>query len=262
MSKIPLLGFGTWQLEGQKVINPLESALKIGFRHIDTAYIYGNQKEIGTVIKNSGIKREELFVTTKLWHDFMDKDQVSTAFENTLTDLQMDYVDLYLIHWPNKIVPMVDTLGEMAKLKDEGKIKAIGVSNFTIRHLEEAMASGIEITNNQVELHPTFNQQELRKFCEQNNISITAYSPIGQGKDLSEKIVVDLANKYQTTGSGIILAWLRQRNIIAVPRSSDERHISENWDSLKVEMSAEDLDLMETIPQKPRQVNPGFSEFN
>lgn len=261
ITEIPILGFGTWQLEGEKVVKPLELALETGYRHIDMAFIYGNQKQIGKVLKENKILRKDLFITSKLWHDYMGKNEVRPALEKTLDELRTEYLDLYLIHWPNKAVSMTDTLEEFGKLKDEGRIKAIGVSNFTIRHLEEALATGIEITNNQVELHPTFNQKELRKFCEQHNISVTAYSPIGQGKDLSEKIVIDLAKKYQTSESGVILAWLRQRNIVAIPRSSDEKHIQENWDSLKVELNQDDCELMETIEQKPRLVNPGLGEF-
>lgn len=258
---IPILGFGTWQLQGDKVSKAVAIALEVGYRHIDTAYIYGNQNEIGRVIRESGINREDLFITSKLWHDYMEKDQVRPALENTLDELRMEYVDLYLIHWPNREVAMADTLGEMAKLKDLGRVRAIGVSNFTINHLKEALATGVEIANNQVELHPTFNQRELRQFCKEKNISVTAYSPIGQGKDLEEKIIVDLAQKYKTTRSGVVLAWLRQNGIIAVPRSNSEDHIRENWESLKVELEEKDLELMETIEQKPRQVNPGFAEF-
>ncbi|MCL4384126.1 aldo/keto reductase [Patescibacteria group bacterium] len=260
-ASIPILGFGTWQLAGEAARKPLEVALSVGYRHFDTAAAYDNHEVLGEVLKRSGLKREELFVTSKIWRDDLKARDVVAACEEALEELQMPYIDLYLIHWPNREIPIGETLEAMGKLKEDGLIKAIGVSNFTIRHLEEAMKTGIEISNNQVELHPSFNQNELESYCDRHHISLTAYSPVGQGQDLKLPKVQTLAKKYSRSESEIILAWLRQKNIIAIPRSKDPDHILENFKSLDFDLETADLQLMEDIPQERRMINPSFAEF-
>lgn len=258
---IPILGFGTWKLAGEQARIPVEEALKIGFRQIDTAEVYENHGVIGEVLKNCGIKREELFITSKVWRDDLKADDLKNACKRALMELKLHYLDLYLIHWPNKNIPMEETLEAMAELKYEGLIKAIGVSNFTINHLKEALKTGVEIANNQVECHPTFNQMELKKFCDENGIVLTAYSPIGQGQDLNLDIVRQLAAKYNAFGSQIILAWHRQRGIVALPRSAEKAHIWENWNSQEITLDDSDMELMNLIPQQKRMLNPPFAEF-
>lgn len=260
-TSIPVIGFGTWQLPNEEVRKPLETALSVGYRHIDTAAAYDNHEVIGEVLRQSRLRREELFITTKLWRDDLKAQEVTRACQEALEELKLPYIDLYLIHWPNREVPIGETLEALGKLKEAGLIKAIGVSNFTIRHLEEAMKVQIEITNNQVELHPSFNQNELETFCDRNHISLTAYSPIGQGKDLKIPMIQALARKYDRGESEIILAWLRQKNIIAIPRSKEPDHILENFKSLDFDLTTADLQLMEDIPQENRLISPTWNEF-
>lgn len=258
---IPILGFGTWQLPNEKARQPVEMALEAGFRHIDTAAVYDNHQVIGEVLKHSGLKREELFITSKVWREDLRQRSLIEAAQAALETLQTPYLDLYLIHWPNKEIPIAETLETMQNLKEKGLIKAIGVSNFTVHHLEKALEVGVEITNNQVELHPSFNQRNLKNWCQEHNIQVTAYSPIGQGKDLKLPTIVALAKKYGASESQVILAWMRQNNIIAIPRSSDLEHIKENFESQKLELKPEDQELMDQIPQQERMLNPPFAEF-
>lgn len=260
-TSIPILGFGTWELPGENARKPVEIALKTGYRAIDTATIYQNHEVIGEEIEQSGIKREELFLTSKLWRDDMRAEDVEMAAEIALEELKMKYLDLYLIHWPNKAVDMNKTLEEMGKLKDKGLIKAIGVSNFTIHQLEEALKSGVEITNHQVELHPSFNQKEMVEWCKAHKISVTAYSPLGQGKDLKIEILKKLAIKYKVNEAEVILAWIRQKGIIAIPRSSDEKHITDNFASLSLTLDGHEMEMIDNVAQEKRIVRPSFAEF-
>ena len=260
-TNIPVLGFGTWELPGENAREPVEMALKAGYRHIDTATIYKNHEVIGEVLASSGIDRKELFITTKLWRDDMKAEDVEMAVEIALEELKIPYIDLYLIHWPNKNVDMNKTLEEMGKLKQNGLIKSIGVSNFTIRQLEAVLETGIEICNHQVELHPSFNQKEMIDWCRAHKISVTAYSPIGQGRDLKIEVIKKLASKYKVNEAEVILTWLRQKEIIAIPRSSDEKHITDNFASLNLTLDAHEIEVIDGVTQEKRIVRPPFAEF-
>ncbi len=260
-TQIPLLGFGTWQLTGEEARKPLETALEIGYRHIDTADYYHNHQIIGSVLEESGLPREAVFVTTKVWRSDLRSEDLIRACERSLDELKLTYLDLYLIHWPNKEVPIMETLEAMQELKDNGLIRAIGVSNFDLQHIDEAVKTGIEITNNQVELHPTFNQKGLREHCDRFHVTITAYSPIAQGMDLKLKVVTQLAKQYDVKPSQVILAWLRQSGIIAIPKATSKAHIKENFESLLVQLKPEDMSKMDEIEQRPRMVLPDFAEF-
>jgi diketogulonate reductase-like aldo/keto reductase len=259
---VPLLGFGTWQLQGDECVQAVETALEVGYRHIDTADAYGNHQQVAEAIKNSGISRRELFITTKVWRDKLEKEQVIDSANRFLEELQTPYIDLLLIHWPNNEVPIEESLEGFAQLLEDKKIKAIGVSNFTIRHLQQALDTDVPVVNNQIELHPTFNQKELRQFCKNNKISITAYSPIGRANDLEQPIILRLADKYGVSPSQVILNWIISQQIIAIPKSSTRDHIEDNFKAIDWELSDDDMLTIEQIPQGERMGNPTFAEFD
>lgn len=261
-TKIPILGFGTWQLQGDKCQKAVEKALEVGYRHIDTAEVYENHQIIGKVLRKSKIPREKLFITSKVWRDDLGKRNVLKACQKALKELQTSYLDLYLIHWPNRNIPIAETLEALGNLKEKGLIKAIGVSNFTINHLKEALKVGVEITNNQVEFHPSLNQKKLKNFCEKRKIVITAYSPLAQGEDLKLPIIRKLALKYKKSPTQVILAWLIQKNIVAIPRSANPKHIEDNFKVLKGNLEERDIKLIDKIGGYLRTINPPFAEFD
>lgn len=259
---IPILGFGTWQLEGKICQKAMESALEIGYRHIDTAKAYGNHKIIGRVLKNSGIKRKDIFLTSKVWITDMQRQNLLEAFRAVLDDLQTDYLDLYLIHWPIRQVAFAETLGALDELKKQGKIKAFGVSNFNIHHLKDSLKTGFEISNNQVEFHPSLYQKELKEFCDKHKIIVTAYSPMGRGQDLQLPVIKKLSEKYHRTPSQIILNWLIAKNIVVIPKASTAKHIKENFEARQFTLALEDQKLLDTLNTNNRLVKPEFADFD
>src|SRR3989344_2295650 len=180
---MPTLGFGTSRLTGMVGVGAVKTALEVGYRHLDTADSYGNHEAVAEGIKSSGVPREEIFLTTKIDGDDHAYKDVLSATERYLEELNTDYIDLLLIHGPNRAVPVGETLKGMQELKEAGKIRAIGVSNFTRHHLEDTFQTGVEVSVNQVETHPAFNQKDLREFCAEHGIIITAYAPLGRGAD-------------------------------------------------------------------------------
>jgi len=206
-TKIPLIGFGTWQITGQDAYEAVTAALKAGYRHIDTAMIYHNEEEVGRAIVDSGINREELSITTKLWND--DHDDVQTAFDTSLKKLGLEYVDLYLMHWP--VETRLDAYSKMEAIYESGKAKAIGVSNFTERHLSELlMNSKIVPVVNQVEFNPFLNQKELKILCENKRITLEAYSPLTHANKLDDEKLQSIASHYDKSPAQILLRWAVQ----------------------------------------------------
>ena len=258
---IPLLGLGTWELLGQKCYDAVTIALEAGYKHIDTAQIYGNHREVGQAIKDSSISRENIFITSKLWLNDVEADKVLPAIQRALEELQLDYLDLFLIHWPSN-TPISETLGEMQKAKEQGLIKNLGVSNFTINHLKDAQATGIDFINNQVELHPTLSQPELQDFCSQNNISLTAYSPLGRGKDLDIPIIRQIAQYHGTTPAQIIIRWLTSKGIITIPKATSREHIEGNLQALQLDLNSEEMEQIDNLNNNHRIVNPSFGQFD
>lgn len=259
---IPLLGFGTWHLTGEEGTEAVLTALDVGYRHIDTAPRYENQSDIGRALSRSSIPRKELFIASKKWRDDLSYEAVIDECDDTLAELACEYLDLYLIHWPNSEYDIRETLDAMAQLKKEGKSKAIGVSNFTKRHLTEALDGGVPIVMNQIELHPSFQQPQLVDFCTQNGIAVTAYSPIGQGKDLELAEVAAIAHKHNRTPSQVILAWLRAKDIVAIPRARKREHIEENFASLSLTLSREEVAMIDAIALHERLIAPPWNEFD
>ncbi len=261
-NEIPLLGIGTWQLTGDNCIESIEYALEVGYRHIDTADMYGNHNEVGKGIKNSNVKRSELFVTSKVWRDNLKKDQLIDSLKRNLDELSLDYLDLYLVHWPDSNIPIMDTLEAMEKAKEKGLINSYGVSNFTIKHIERIHEEGFEISNNQVEFHPTLYQKDLYDFCMDHGIYLTAYSPIARGKDLDIKEIKDIAEEIGASTAQAILSWLLDKDIITIPKAGSKEHIEENFKSQDIHLSKEQTEIMDSLNQDMRLINPPFEEFD
>jgi len=252
---MPQVGLGVYLVEPEVAKNTVLHALKTGYRSIDTAQFYNNEKEVGEAIKESGIPREEIFVTTKVWNSHHGYEETLEAFEESLHKLQLDYIDLYLIHWP---MPMkhkyIDTYKALETLYKTGKVKAIGLSNFHIDHIENILSHcTIKPVVNQVECHPYFQQNELKDFCEKHDIYLEAWSPLSRGTVLQDETIVQLAQKYSKSPAQIILRWHIQRNTIIIPKSITPNRIEENFQLFDFNLEDEDMKLINSIDKNERR---------
>ncbi|ESU71597.1 aldo/keto reductase [Geobacillus sp. G4] len=253
--KMPWLGLGVFQVkDGEEVVNAVKAALEVGYRSIDTAAIYGNEQGVGKAIAESGIPRDELFITTKVWNADHGYESTLAAFDESIKKLGLDYLDLYLIHWP---LPSrgkyVETWRALEKLYKDGLVRAIGVSNFKIHHLEEIMANcEIKPMVNQVEYHPRFNQKELHDFCKSHGIQLEAWSPLMQGRLLDDPVLVEIANKYNKSAAQVIIRWDLQTGVVTIPKSVKPHRIAENADVFDFELSQEDMDKINALNQNKR----------
>jgi len=227
---IPQLGFGTWQISDAEVGPAMESALAAGYRSIDTASAYGNERGVGAAIRASSLARHELFITTKVWNDRHGYDNTRRAFDESLKRLGLDYVDLYLIHWPvPKLDLYVDSWRALVKLHEEGRAKSIGVSNFGESHLIRIMKeTGAVPAVNQIEVHPRLIQEKLRAFHARHKITTESWSPLGQGTLVADKVIAQLATKHEKTPAQIILRWHIEHGLVAIPKSANPRRLREN----------------------------------
>lgn len=257
---MPVIGLGTWNLTGRKCEESVKEALNLGYTHIDTADFYGNHKEIGRAIKS--FDRKKLFITTKVWNTDLEYDDVLSSCDRALKELNTDYIDLYLIHWPNSNIPLKNTFDALRKLYDDKKIRAVGVSNFNIRLLKESIKmSRVPITVNQVEFHPFLYQKSLLEFCRKNDIKITAYSPLARGRVFKDVIISEIARKHNKTAGQITLRWLLDKEMIAIPKASSRKHLEENIDVFNLKLSKEETELLDSLPKK-RLIDPGFTDFD
>ena len=253
--EIPILGFGTYKIEDEKVaVNSVREAIKTGYRHIDTASFYKNEENVGNGIreglKHTGLKRKDIFVTTKVWNTEQGYENTLNAFSNSLQRLNMDYIDLYLIHWPvtkdyadEWQSRIKETWKAMKKLYNEGKIRDIGVSNFLVHHLQELMsACEIKPMVNQIEFHPGHNQKETVKFCKKHGIVVEAWSPLGRGVILENEFLSEIAKRYNKTIAQICIRWIIQQDIVALPKSVTQKRIKSNFEIFDFELSREDMD--------------------
>jgi methylglyoxal/glyoxal reductase len=246
--EIPYLGLGVYQSPpGEITLRAVRYALKIGYRQIDTAELYGNEKDVGRALRESGIRREDVFITTKVWNSHQGYDSTMYACEGSLERLGLSYVDLYLIHWP------VQGLGDetwraMIKLLHQGKARAIGVSNYSIRELNELLEkSDIVPAVNQVEFHPFLYQEELLRFCKNNNIQLEAYSPLTRGKRLNHPKILELAKKYNKTPAQVLIRWSLQHNVIVIPKSIHDARIKENSQVFDFQLEPKDMKLLDSL---------------
>ncbi|MDM1061528.1 aldo/keto reductase [Empedobacter falsenii] len=269
--EIPAIGFGTWLLEGEKVTEPLKIALEKGYTHIDTAAIYKNEKEIGAVLKAENVDRSKLFITSKCWNTERGYEKAMAAFEQTLSDLQTDYLDLYLIHWPANETQFPDNWAELnagtwrafEEIYKSGKAKSIGVSNFNINHLEALFETAeIKPMVNQIEIHPGHSQPELVDFCKQHDLLVEAWSPLGSGRILENELIVSLSDKYNVSVGQICINYCLAKEILPLPRSSSEKNIEANLTSNNFKLSAEDVKAIDEMPADGFSgLNPSMVEF-
>lgn len=263
--EIPAIGFGTWQIEeGENAYNAVKTALELGYTHIDTAAVYGNEVSVGKAIKDSGIAREDLFIVTKLWNDMRGYENAKQAFAESLDKLGLDYVDLYLLHWPANETQFPDDWNEinaaswkaLEELYHEGRIKVIGVSNFMVNHLEALLATAeVKPSVNQIEFHPGFTQPEVVEFCKKHDILVEAWSPLGSGRILKDETLKSIADKHQVSVGQACIQFAIQQNILPLPKSENPINIKDN---LNTDFTLTD----EEIQQLANLKETGFSGLN
>jgi diketogulonate reductase-like aldo/keto reductase len=228
-AEIPLLGLGTWELRGRVCARVVEQALRLGYRHVDTAEIYDNEREVGEGIRASGVKRRDLFVTTKVWPSHFAPRALERAARDSLVRLRLSEVDLLLLHWPNPQIPLEETLGALRRVKSDGLARHIGVSNFTVPQIEEAVAiAGGLLVCDQVECHPFLDQSKVHAACRAHGMAMVAYSPIARGNAGNDKVLAKIGAAYKKTAAQVCLRYLVQQDIVVIPRTSKIERLSEN----------------------------------
>lgn len=258
---MPGLAYGTYRLEGQKCYDALIKALETGYQHIDTAERYGNEDIIGRVLRDTHVKREEVFLASKVWWNNLHASGVRAACEGSLQKLGVEYLDLYMVHWPNRTIPFQETFTELAALKQEGKIREFGVSNFTTRHLADLEALGVHTPINQVELHPSFAQTDLVAYCHEHTIIPQAHTPLGAGRDIALFELENMSVAKSATRAMLILAWHRAKGNAVVVGASRFETIEQNFQSLAVELTPEEVAIIDGVAQKERVLDRPFADF-
>ena len=260
--EMPWLGLGVFQVnDGREVEQAVINALETGYRSIDTAAAYNNERGVGTAIRESGIPRADIFITTKVWNRDQRKKRTQAAFEESLERLQTDYLDLYLVHWPVKGFYQ-ETWQAMQEIYQSGRAKAIGVSNFMIHHLEDILGDGqIVPAVNQVEFHPYLVQPDLLKFCQSHQIQLEAWAPIVKGEIVNEPVAQKLAEKYNKTPAQIALRWDLQHDVVTIPKSIRPHRIAENADIFDFELSEAEIMALDALDEG-RRTGPDPYNFN
>lgn len=255
---VPALGFGTWELEPDVAERSVRDALDLGYRHIDTAAIYGNEEAVGRAIRQCGLDRDAVFVTTKVWKDDARRDDVGKAVEASLGRLGLDHVDLLLIHWPTGPAPIEETIEALAAMQGQGRTRAIGVSNHTADQVHRAAAVA-PLATNQVEYHPLLSQDRVLEACRQEGMFLTAYSPLAHGMVFDTPEIVDIAREIGRDPAQVALRWLLAQGDVAVlPRSSSRDHIAANAE-LDFTLSDEHRARLDALPKDRRQIDPPFA---
>ncbi len=255
-ARMPALGLGTWQLSGSACESAVRLALDIGYRHIDTAEMYGNEAEIGRALAASKIDRSSVFITTKIWSNHLRAKDVGPTVEASLRKLKTDYVDLLLIHWPNASVPVAETLGAMMKLKAAGKAKTIGVSNFSVRQMNEAIETKAPIACNQIEYHLLLNQRPVLDYAHRHQMAVTAYCPLARGRLVNNSTLARIGKKHGKSAAQVALRWLiQQAGVAAIPKASSEHNLRANFAVFDFALDPEDLAVLDRMPANTRIVN-------
>ncbi|WP_297322066.1 aldo/keto reductase [uncultured Bartonella sp.] len=260
---IPQLGYGVWKISESDVCDAVKQALKIGYRHIDTAKAYDNETGVGRAIGQQGLERKKIFLATKVWNSDQGYDKTMKAFEESAKRLHVDAIDLYLIHWP---VPardlFVDTWKALIRLKQENRVRSIGVCNFRIVDLERLIKeTGVVPAVNQVELHPRFQQKQLRIFHDKNNILTEAWAPLGRGQFFDNAILKKIADEHQKTVAQIILRWHMEMGTVAIPKSQSPARMAENFNIFDFQLTAANHDAIASLDRVDGRLGPNPSEF-
>ncbi|TMN22503.1 aldo/keto reductase [Lentibacillus cibarius] len=262
--EMPQLGFGVWQVPDEEAEPAVAKAIETGYRSIDTAKVYENEHGVGRAIAKSGVAREELFITTKVWNSDQGYDATLKAFDASLERLGLDYVDLYLIHWPTpEFDDYVDTYKAMEKLYHDGRVKAIGVCNFNTEHVQRLLDEcDVVPVLNQVECHPYLQQNDLKAFCAKHNIFVEAWSPLMTGGEvLQDNVITKIAANHGKTPAQVIIRWHLQSNAIVIPKSVTPSRIEENFDVFDFELSADEMQQIGSLDRNQRK-GPEPSEMN
>ncbi|MGE7218629.1 aldo/keto reductase [Priestia koreensis] len=250
---MPWFGLGVYKVEErQTAVDSVRMAIQHGYRSIDTASFYKNEESVGKGIHESGIPREELFITTKVWNTEQGYDETLAAFDQSLTKLGLDYIDLYLIHWPVKET-FKETWRALEKLYKDEKVRAIGVSNFNINHLERLLEDAtVKPMVNQVEYHPLLSQEELHQYCKENGIQLEAWSPLMRGQLLENPVLLDIANKYSKSTAQIVLRWDLQNGVVTIPKSTKEQRIVENASIFDFQLTDDEMKRISNLNENKR----------
>jgi len=257
---MPMLGLGTWQNDDPETcVRSIETALEMGYRHVDTAQAYGNEDAVGDGIAAADVPREDVFLATKVWKSNLAREDVIETTEESLDKLGVDAVDVLYVHWPAGAYDPEETLAAFDDLYDRGKIRNVGVSNFEPRHVEVAMDNlDAPLFANQVEMHPFLPQTELRAHAEEHGYELVAYSPLARGGVFDSDVLTDIAADHDASAAQVSLAWLREKGGTAIPKATGRDHIADNWASLDLALSDDEIDRIDGIGQTERTINPGF----
>ena len=258
--RMPKLGLGTWQLRDEAAREAVERALSLGYRHIDTAEMYGNEAEVGAAIAGARLPRDDIHLTTKVWWQNLTPDGITKALEASLAKLQTDHVDLYLIHWPSPDMDLQVALMTLVRLQEQGLTRAIGVSNFPVALLKQAVEIGAPIAVNQVEYHVLLGQGAVLDYARAHDVAVTAYCPLAQGKLAEHPDLAVIAQKHGVTPAQVALKWLLdQPGVAAIPKAARRESQVANLEALKLELDDADRAAIAKLPKTQRMVNPGFA---
>jgi 2,5-diketo-D-gluconate reductase B len=252
---IPLLGLGTWDLRGRTCARIVEQALRLGYRHIDTAEMYDNERDVGEGLRASGVKRGDVFVATKIWPDHFAPRELERAARESLSRLRLQEVDLLLLHWPNPRIPLADTLGALGKVKREGLTRHIGVSNFTVALIEQAVALTTEpLVCDQIEYHPFLDQSKVIAACRKHDMAVVAYSPIARGKAGDDRVLARIAAAHDKTAAQVSLRFLAQQSIVVIPRTSKAERLSENAAIFDFKLSPQEMTEIAALARRDGRI--------
>lgn len=264
-ARIPALGFGTWQLRGRPCVEAVKAALGTGYRHVDTARMYGNERDVGAALRESGVKRDDIFLTTKVWRDDIAAGALERSAEASLRDLDVGPVDLLLIHWPNAAIPLADSIAALCNARRRGLARHIGVSNFPSAMLDEAVKLATEpLVANQCEYHPRLDQRAVIAACRRHGLAFVSYSPLGKGDLTNDATIADMARRLNRTPSQVILRWhVQHAGVAAIPRSGTPSHIAQNFGISDFTLSDDDMRAISALGSRAgRMVDTGWVNWD